>query len=73
MLLSGFDEEIYEKGLREEGREKGRAEGREEGREEGQTLLSQAIKLIRKGMSDDEILKRGIDAASLSIAKECLK
>ena len=69
MLLSGFDEEIYENGLREEGR----AEGREEGREEGQTLLSQAIKLIRKGMSDDEILKRGIDAASLSIAKDCLK
>ena len=61
MLLSGFDEEIYEKGLREEGRE------------EGQTLLSKAIKLLRQGISDDEILKRGIDHASLNLAKDCLK
>ena len=61
MLLSGFDEEIYENGLREEGRE------------EGQTLLSKAIKLLRQGISDDEILKRGIDHASLKLAKDCLK
>ena len=35
MLLSGFKEEIYEKGLREEGREEGMKEGRREGLEEG--------------------------------------
>ena len=35
MLLSGFNQEIYEKGLREEGREAGIAEGREEGHREG--------------------------------------
>ena len=35
MLLSGFKEEIYEKGLREEGREEGMKEGRKEGRREG--------------------------------------
>ena len=61
MLLSGFDEEIYENGLREEGRE------------EGQTVLSTAIRLLRKGTSDEEILNRGIDITSLNLAKECLK
>jgi flagellar biosynthesis/type III secretory pathway protein FliH len=35
MLLSGFNQEIYEKGLREEGWEAGIEEGREEGHREG--------------------------------------
>ena len=35
MLLSGFNQEIYEKGLREEGWEAGIAEGREAGIAEG--------------------------------------
>ncbi|SDX06933.1 hypothetical protein SAMN05216391_1451, partial [Lachnospiraceae bacterium KHCPX20] len=39
MLLSGFNQEIYEKGLREEGREAGIAEGREAGIEEGTEKL----------------------------------
>jgi predicted transposase YdaD len=35
MLLSGFNQEIYEKGLREEGWEDGIRKGRQEGREAG--------------------------------------
>ena len=35
MLLSGFNQEIYEKGLREEGWEAGIEEGRKFGIEEG--------------------------------------
>ena len=35
MLLTEFDEELYAKTMKEEGREEGRKEGREEGRKEG--------------------------------------
>ena len=48
MLLSGFKEEIYEKGLREEGREEGMKEGRREGLEEG--MKEGREEGIREGM-----------------------
>ncbi len=47
MLLSGFDEEIYENGLREE--------GREEGREEAINESFKILDLLSNGISPCEI------------------
>ena len=68
MLLSGFKEEIYEKGLREEGREEGMKEGRKEGREEGmkegreegirEGLLGFVAEKIDAGLSDRDIIEK---------------
>ena len=72
MLLSGFKEEIYEKGLREEGREEGRKEGRREGLEEGmkegriegreegirEGLLGFVAEKIDAGLSDRDIIEK---------------
>ena len=48
MLLSGFKEEIYEKGLREEGREEGIREG----------LLGFVAEKIDAGLSDRDIIEK---------------
>ena len=64
MLLSGFKEEIYEKGLREEGREEGMKEGREEGMKEGREegiregLLGFVAEKIDAGLSDRDIIEK---------------
>ncbi len=71
MLISGFDQEIYDNGRREEGRIEGRKEGRIEGRKEGQNLLVQAIRLLREGKTEAEILQEGIDEHTLELAKAC--
>ena len=73
MLLSGFDEEIYEKGLREEGRQEGREEGRREGKREGQTVLAKAISLIRHGKTMEDLLALGIDKETIDLAKQSLE
>ena len=65
MLLSGFDEEIYEKGLREE--------GRQEGKREGQTVLAKAISLIRHGKTMEDLLALGIDKETIDLAKQSLE
>ncbi len=59
MLISGFDQEIYDNGRREEGRI------------EGQNLLVQAIRLLREGKTEAEILQEGIDEHTLELAKAC--
>ena len=64
MLLSGFNQEIYEKGLREEGWEAGIAEGREagiaEGRENG--IKEGDLRAIRNmldlGLSEEQISQK---------------
>ena len=49
MLLSGFDEEIWKEGLREEGREEGREQGREQER------IMYVTKLLSKNKTAEEI------------------
>ena len=52
MLLSGFKEEIYEKGIREEGREEGIKEGRSAEKE-------QAIRnMLDLGLSKETIAEK---------------
>ncbi len=50
MLLTEFDEELFAKTMKEEGRE----EGRKEGREEGENRLSQLyLKLVSEKRTQD--------------------
>ncbi|SDW62546.1 hypothetical protein SAMN05216391_112108, partial [Lachnospiraceae bacterium KHCPX20] len=52
MLLSGFNQEIYEKGLREEGWEDGIRKGRQEGREDG---IKEGIKKgVEQGKAEEK-------------------
>ncbi|SCW76751.1 hypothetical protein SAMN02910400_02335, partial [Lachnospiraceae bacterium C10] len=64
MLLSGFNQEIYEKGLREEGWEAGIEEGHEEGIKEGVEQGRAAekeqaiINMLDLGLSKEMIAKK---------------
>ena len=68
MLLSGFNQEIYEKGLREEGWEAGIEEGREAGIEEGRKagitegIIEGDLRAIRNmldlGLSEEQISQK---------------
>jgi predicted transposase YdaD len=60
MLLSGFNQEIYEKGLREEGREEGHREGIKEGVEQGRAEeKEQAImNMLDLGLSKEQIAEK---------------
>lgn len=54
MLLTEFDEELFAKTIRDEGREEGRKEGRKEGREEGEDRLGQLnLRLLRENRISD--------------------
>ncbi|SDW88090.1 hypothetical protein SAMN05216391_12150, partial [Lachnospiraceae bacterium KHCPX20] len=56
MLLSGFNQEIYEKGLREEGWEAGIAKGRENGIKEGD--LRAIRNMLDLGLSEEQISQK---------------
>ncbi|SDW33151.1 hypothetical protein SAMN05216391_10576 [Lachnospiraceae bacterium KHCPX20] len=56
MLLSGFNQEIYEKGLREEGWEAGIEEGRENGIKEGD--LRAIRNMLDLGLSEEQISQK---------------
>ena len=58
MLLSGFDEEIWKEGLREEGREEGRVEGRVE---ERRTMISDMLQRGREPKSISEFCNIPLD------------
>ena len=57
MLLSGFNQEIYEKGLREEGWEDGIEEGRKSGIAEGreESDLCAIRNMLDLGLSKEQI------------------
>ena len=66
--------EGMEEGLREglrEGRREGIEEGRREGIEEGAAMLSEVIRLIAKGASDEEILDKGYNSYVIATAHTC--
>ena len=48
MILTTYDQDLYEKTLKENAREEGRAEGREEGRAEIIAELNQLTKCLLK-------------------------
>ena len=58
MVITEFNEEVFVKGIREEGREEGRKEGREEGRKEREALEA-----------ENQMLKKELEELKLSINK----
>lgn len=46
----------------------GEAKGRAEGRAEGQNLLAKAIRLLRNGHTEKELLNQGIDKHTIDLA-----
>ena len=60
MILTEFNEEVFVKGIKEE--------GIEEGIEEGQSKLVNAVKLLRQGKTEQEIVQMGIDQRTIDLA-----
>ena len=56
MILTEFNEEVFVKGMKEEGRE------------EGQSDLVNAVKLLRQGKTEQEIVQLGIDQRTIDLA-----
>ena len=57
MVITEFNEEVFVKGIREEGRE------------EGQNSLIEAIERLRNGESKEEIIASGIDEHTVELAE----
>ena len=64
MVLTEFDEKTFVDGIR--------AEGRAEGKTEGANELAEATKRIKKGYTDEKLLKEGFDPAIVKSANELL-
>ncbi len=69
MLLTEFDDKLYEETIRAEGREEGReegraegrAEGREEGREEGTERMAVLTSRLIADKRNDDLMKAAKD------------
>ena len=55
-----------------EGKSEGRAEGRTEGKTEGANELAESTKRIKKGYTDEKLLKEDFDPAIVKSAHELL-
>jgi len=54
MLLTEFNQELYERTIRGEGREEGRKEGEKEGEKKGENRLRNLVlSLMKEGKMDD--------------------
>ena len=71
MILTSFDQEEYEKTIRDESYQEGKKEGKEEGKEEGKTSLVAAM--LKRGMSPEDIKKyTGVSDELIEKAEETL-
>ena len=61
----------YSVGIARDSFKEGIKEGIKEGKKEGQSLLVQAIQLLREGKTEKEILKEGIDQQTIDLAQAC--
>ncbi len=65
MVLTEFNEEVYKKGIYDEGYSEGvshgMAQGISQGISQGQSALAEAIKRIHTGASVDDLIKAGFD------------
>ena len=66
MVITEFNEEVFVKGIREEGREEGRKEGREEGRKEGREEGRKEREALE---AENQMLKKELEELKLSINK----
>ncbi len=61
MVLTEFNEEVYKKGIYDEGYSEGVSHGMAQGISQGQSALAEAIKRIHTGASVDDLIKAGFD------------
>ena len=75
MVLTEFNEEVYKKGIYEEGYSEGvshgMAQGISQGISQGQSALAEAIKRIHTGASVDDLIKAGFDKETAELAWSC--
>lgn len=79
MVLTEFNEEIYKKGIYDEGYSKGKDEGITEGisqgisqgYSQGQSALAEAIKRIHSGATVEDLINDGIDKDTAELAWSC--
>ena len=67
MVLTEFNEEVYKKGIFEEGY----SQGMNQGISQGQTALAEAIKQIHAGATVDDLIKAGFDKNTAELAWTC--
>ena len=79
MVLTEFNEEVYKKGIYEEGysegvnhgKSLGIAQGIVQGRSQGQSEIVEAIKRIHSGATVDDLIKAGFDKETAELAWSC--
>ena len=67
MVLTEFNEEVYKKGIFEEGY----SQGMNQGISQGQTALADAIRQIHSGATVDDLIKAGFDKETAELAWTC--
>ena len=70
MVLTEFNEEVYKKGIFEEGYSQGITQGITQGICEGQAELIDAIRRIKDGATEDDLLKAGFDPETVKKGRE---
>ena len=75
MVLTEFNEEVYKKGIYDEGYSQlvshWMAQGISQGISQGQSALAEAIKRIHTGASVDDLIKAGFDKETAELAWSC--
>ena len=76
MVLTEFNEEVYKKGIYDEGYSKGKddgkAEGIVEGFSQGQSSLAEAVKKLCSGATVEDLIKEGVDKKTAELAWNCM-
>ena len=65
MVLTEFNEEVYKKGIYDEGYSKGK--------EEGQSSLAEAVKKLCSGATVEDLIKEGVDKKTAELAWNCMR
>ena len=77
MVLTEFNEEVYKKGIYDEGYSKGKddgkAEGIVEGFSQGQSSLAEAVKKLCSGATVEDLIKEGVDKKTAELAWNCMR
>ena len=81
MVLTEFNEEVYKKGIYDEGYSKGKDDGKAEGRAEGivegfsqgQSSLAEAVKKLCSGATVEDLIKEGVDKKTAELAWNCMR
>ena len=73
MVLTEFNEEVYKKGIYDEGYSKGKDDGKAEGFSQGQSSLAEAVKKLCSGATVEDLIKEGVDKKTAELAWNCMR